>query len=62
MSFGVEVFEPSQGTSLHSHDGAYELFLVLAGHGIGQHGPGAIMLLLLLVMMMAILLFVCLFV
>jgi quercetin dioxygenase-like cupin family protein len=64
MSFGVEVFEPSQGTSLHSHDGAYELFLVLAGHGIGQHGPGAIMLLLLLLLlvMMALLLFVCLFV
>ena len=36
FTFGVEIFEPGHVTPLHSHEGAYELFFILNGEGIGR--------------------------
>lgn len=36
FTFGVEIFEPEHVTPLHSHEGAYELFFILNGEGVGR--------------------------
>ena len=36
FTFGVEIFEPGHVTPLHSHEGAYELFFILNGEGVGR--------------------------
>merc|ERR1712091_412409 len=36
FTFGVEIFEPGHVTPLHSHQGAYELFFILNGEGVGR--------------------------
>jgi quercetin dioxygenase-like cupin family protein len=35
LSFGLEIFEPGHVTPRHVHPGAYELFFVVAGEGLG---------------------------
>lgn len=39
LSAGLEVFQPGHVTPLHTHQVAHEVFFILSGTAVAQHGP-----------------------